>query len=104
LTRLASEYKKDGLVVLAVNAWDEDPDIIKQYFEQNKLTHRVLLNGGETSDAYGIPSRSVPTVFWINPEGIIADVDPGSGDPVKLEERTRSLLEKEPKANKGIGG
>lgn len=80
------------MVVLAVNAWDEDPDIIKQYFEQNKLTHRVLLNGGETSDAYGIPSRSVPTVFWINTEGTIVNVDPGSGDPVTLEANTEKLL------------
>lgn len=63
----------------------------------------MLLNGGETSDAYGIPSRSVPTVFWIDREGIIVDVDPGSGDPVQLEEMTKKLLGQETKAYKGIG-
>lgn len=78
--------------MLAVNAWDEDGEIIKQYVEQNKYAQRVLLNGGETSDQYGIPSRSVPTVFWIDRNGIIVDVDPGSGDAVKLEELTEKLL------------
>lgn len=64
----------------------------------------MLINGGETSDAYGIPSRSVPTVFWINPDGIIVDVDPGSGDATQLEARTKSLLGQKSKAYKGIGG
>lgn len=89
---------------MAVNAWDEDAELIKAYFEQNKLTHRVLLNGGETSDKYGIPSRTVPTVFWINREGVIVDVDPGSGDAVQLEEKTKKLLGLKSKAYKGIGG
>ena len=91
---MANEHKKDGLVVLAVNAWDEDAELIKQYIEQNKYTHRVLLNGGEVSDRYGIPSRSVPTVFWIDTAGIIVDVDPGSGDAAKLESLTEKLLAK----------
>jgi len=90
--------------VLAVNAWDEDGELIKAYFEQNKLTHRVLLDGGETSDKYGIPNRGVPTVFWINRQGIVVDVDPGSGDTEKLEEHTKRLLGLNTKAYKGIGG
>jgi len=63
----------------------------------------VLLNGGETSDKYGIPNRGVPTVFWIDREGIIVDVDPGSGDPAKLEALTKKLLGLSTKAYKGVG-
>lgn len=75
-----------------MNAWDEDKEILKQYVEQNKLNQRVLLNGGETSDRYGIPDRSVPTVLWIDRSGIVLEVDPGSGDVKKLESNTGKLV------------
>ena len=79
-------------MILAVNAWDEDKEILKQYVEQNKLNQRVLLNGGETSDRYGIPSRSVPTVLWIDRSGIVVNVDPGSGNMKTLENNTKKLV------------
>ena len=79
-------------MVLAVNAWDEDKEILKQYVEQNKLNQRVLLNGGETSDRYGIPSRSVPTVLWIDRSGVVVDVDAGSGNVTTLEINTKRLV------------
>ena len=79
-------------MVLAVNAWDEDKEILKQYVEQNKLNQRVLLGGGETSDRYGIPSRSVPTVLWIDRSGVVVDVAPGSGDVKTLENNTKKLV------------
>ncbi len=90
LSKLAEEYKKDGLVVLAVNAWDEDKDILKQYVEQNKLNQRVLLNGGEVCDRYGIPDRSVPIVFWVDRSGLVVDVD--SGNVETLEGNTKKLV------------
>ena len=80
-------------MVLAVNAWDEDKEILKQYVEQNKLNQRVLLNGGETSDRYGIPERSVPTVLWIDRTGVVVDVDAGSGDVGTLERNTKRLID-----------
>ncbi len=79
-------------MVLAVNAWDEDKEILKQYVEQAKLKQRILLDGGETCDRYSIPGRSVPTVFWIDRAGIVVDVDPGSGDVKKLERYTKKLV------------
>jgi len=75
-----------------VNAWDEDKEILKQYVEQNKLNQLVLLNGGETSDRFGIPSRSVPTVLWIDRSGIVVDVDTGSGNVKTLEDNTKRLV------------
>ncbi len=77
-----------------MNAWDEDKEILKQYVEQNRLNQRVLLNGGETSDRYGIPSRSVPTVLWIDRSGVVVDVDPGSGDVRALASKTKKLINK----------
>lgn len=79
-------------MVFAVNAWDEDKEILKQYVEQAKLSQRVLLNGGETCDRFSIPNRSVPTVFWIDRAGIVVEVDPGSGNAKTLENNTKKLV------------
>jgi len=53
-----------------------------------------LLDGGAISDQYGIPSRSVPTLFWIDRAGVIVDVDAGSGNPKVLVNKTKALLSK----------
>ncbi len=79
-------------MVLAVNAWDEEKEILKQYVEQNKLHQRVLLNGGETCDRYGIPGRSIPTVLWIDRSGVVVDIDRGASDVKTLENNTKKLV------------
>jgi hypothetical protein len=79
-------------VVLAVNAWDEEKEILKQFVEQNKLNQRILLNGGETSDHYGIPNRSIPTVLWIDRSGVVVDIDFGASDVKTLENNTKKLV------------
>lgn len=79
-------------MVLAVNAWDEDKDILKQYVGQNKLNQRVLLDGGKTIKQYRVPDEIIPTVLWIDRAGVVVDVDPGSGDVKKLESNTRKLV------------
>ncbi len=79
-------------MVLAVNAWDEDKEILKQYVEQNKLNQRVLLEGGKTIEQYGVPDGIIPTVLWIDRAGVVVDVDLGSGDVKKLESNTRKLV------------
>ncbi len=89
---MVEEYKKDGLVVLAVNAWDEDKEILQQYVDQNKFQQRVLLNGGEVSDRYGIPNKTVPTVLWIDRKGTVVDTDLGSGNVRRLEQKTAKLV------------
>ena len=80
------------MVVLAVNAWDEDKDILKQYVENNKFNQRVLLEGGKIIQQYGVPDGTLPTVFWIDRAGVVMDVDVGSGDVKKLESKTRNLV------------
>ena len=89
---MAEQYKKDGLVVLAVNAWDEDKEILRQYIEQNKFQQRVLLNGGEVSDRYGNPEKNVPTLVWIDRQGVVLDADLGSGNIKNLEKTTAKLV------------
>ena len=79
-------------MVLAVNAWDEDKEILKQYVEQQKLNQRVLLEGGKTIKQYGVPDGMIPTILWIDRAGIVVDVDLGSADVKTLESNTKKLV------------
>ena len=51
----------------------------------------MLLDGSTVGKKYGV--FSIPTVFWINREGVMIDVDFGfDGDSNKLEEKAKKLL------------
>jgi hypothetical protein len=57
-------------VVLAVNAWDEPPSRLKQFSEESKLSHRILVDGGAVArEKYKV--SAVPTNFWIDRHGKI---------------------------------
>ena len=91
MSRIASEHADDGLVVLAVNAWDEDKNVLAEFVKSEKLAQRVLLNGSDVgSEKYKI--KAVPVVLWISPDGIIDDVEVGFSSRRSLEEKTRRLL------------
>ncbi len=61
MPHLKSLYEKSGgrLVVLAVNAWDEPPEVVKNFVESEKLPFTVLLNGSKVFESQyhgnGIP-------------------------------------------------
>jgi len=76
--------------VLSVNAWDEDPDVLKQFAENHKLKQKILLFGEKTGDAYGI--IGVPTVLWINREGTVVDAEIDFKGRESLDRKTQSLL------------
>lgn len=54
-------YEKSGgrLVVLAVNAWDEPAEVVKEFVQREKLPFTILLNGGKVFETQyhgeGIP-------------------------------------------------
>lgn len=90
LSRVAEEHAKDGLVVLAVNAWDEPKDVLKRYAEKERLAQRILLDGGSVADSYGI--SSVPVTLWINRAGVVVDAELGFGGADAVREKTKKLL------------
>ena len=88
---MADKYRDQGLVVLAVNAWNEPQAVLKRFVKENKLKHHILLNGDVVAtEAYGL--RSVPHTFWIDREGKVFHVECGFDSPRKMEERTERLL------------
>lgn len=92
ISYLAEQHRSDGLVVLAVNAWDEPKEILQQYIEQNNFRQRVLLNGAEVFERYDIPRGTVPTVFWIDRGGMIVDTIVGGTNPSNLRRNTTDLI------------
>ena len=90
MSQLATERADAGLIVLAVNVWDEDKRQIDRFVRKEKLAQRILLNGSKVASSYGNPG--VPTLLWIDGTGIVQDVEVGFGGAASLERRTDHLL------------
>ena len=88
---MARKFGRDGLVVLAVNQWDEDRETLARFVADKKLEHRILLEGSSVGrDLYGV--SGVPRSFWINAAGVIVDTNGDSTDPAVLERKTKKLV------------
>ncbi len=87
---MAERYAEDGLLVLAVNAWDEPKKKVAKFVADKKLKHRVLLSGGKVSREYGV--RGIPTTFWINRQGVIVDAELGFHGAASIEKKTEHLV------------
>lgn len=81
-----------GLVVLAVNSWDEPKQDVARFVKDQQLKQHVLLDGSGVAAQYGV--TSVPTVFWINKDGVIVDLEIGFGGAEELKSRTTKLMKK----------
>jgi cytochrome c biogenesis protein CcmG/thiol:disulfide interchange protein DsbE len=91
LSEFVDKYAKEGLVILAVNAWDEDKNEVKKFAEKNKLKQRILLNGRSVAyKRYKVPG--IPTAVWIDRAGVVRGTDVGFEDPQAFDEKTRQLL------------
>ncbi len=77
-------------MVLAPNAWDEDRETVQNFVNDQKLTYRVLLDGGDVHDSYHV--RSVPALFWIDRAGVIRDIELGFHSAEALEKKTKRHL------------
>lgn len=76
--------------MLAPNAWDEDKGTLKRWVRKEKMKQRVLLEGSSVLEAYG--GSGVPTVFWIDKNGIIVDAAGQALGASALNKKTKKLL------------
>lgn len=93
LQRLHAKHASEGLVVLAVNAWDENPAALRVFAREKGLTYPILLNGSTVAkDLYRV--ENVPTHVWIDRDGRIHDVTVGysPAEGPKMQDRARRLL------------
>ncbi len=90
MSKVAEQHAKDGLVVLAVNAWDEPKKKVAAFVKKNKLKQTILLDGASVGEKYIFDG--IPTVFFIDREGIVRDVESGFGGEASLHRKTKSLM------------
>ena len=93
MSRIAEQYKRDGLAVLAVNSRDESKDEIAKYVNEHKLQQRILLNGRDVKEnIYGM--KGIPMLFWINRAGIIVNtqLDYDEAHAKTLDDYTQRLV------------
>ncbi len=89
LQQLYDAHRDEGLVVLALNATDQDSSAAARAFvTDHGLTFPVVLDpAGEASRAYGL--RAMPSTFVVDRQGVIREVL--IGGPVSLA-TLRSLV------------
>ena len=76
MERLYTEFKEDGLVILAVNL-GESSAIAGEFMKSNNLSFPVLLDEDQTVAAiYGV--RSIPTTYLIDRDGNILGMAVGA--------------------------
>jgi cytochrome c biogenesis protein CcmG, thiol:disulfide interchange protein DsbE len=94
IQRVYQDYQDDGLVVLGINATDQD-DIaaVKSFVGENQLSFPILFDrDGEASRQYNL--HSLPTSYFIDQDGIIQDVVVGGPmAEALLRTRIEGLLE-----------
>lgn len=70
------QHQEDNLAILALDQ-DETADEVKGFFDEFGLTFTPLLDEGKaSSENYGV-GRTLPTTFFINPEGEITAIHRG---------------------------
>jgi cytochrome c biogenesis protein CcmG/thiol:disulfide interchange protein DsbE len=74
IEKMYQEYQSQGLVVLGVNATNQDdPTAVSPFVKQYNITFPIVLDvRGEASYLYEL--RSLPTSFFIGRDGIIKEV------------------------------
>jgi peroxiredoxin len=94
MQRVYEDFQDQGFIVLAVNSTHQDNlgDAIT-FAQVHKLDFPILLDqDGSAGRSYDV--RSLPTSYFINPEGIIQDVVVGGPmSEALLRIRAEQLLE-----------
>jgi hypothetical protein len=80
----------DQLVVLGINAWNEPEGAVADFVGENKLKHRILLDGAEVAERYGL--EGLPAIVWVDREGMIVDAALGLTRSKRIHDKTEALL------------
>jgi cytochrome c biogenesis protein CcmG, thiol:disulfide interchange protein DsbE len=93
LSRIYAKYRDAGLVVLGVNATNQDDEAsVRAFARSGQATFPIVLDReGQTGGAYNL--RALPTTYIIDRAGVVSDIIPGAiTSEAMLEARLRRLL------------
>jgi thiol-disulfide isomerase/thioredoxin len=92
LQKLYEEYAGSGLVVLTVNAIDQDSlDKVQAMLAEKGMTLPVLLDQG-SAFANDYQAMFFPTTYYIDPAGVIRFIKLGDSTEADLREHVDSLM------------
>lgn len=70
LQSLFENYKGKNVVILGINSWERDQDVVKPFLEEKNITYRILVDpDNEVIAKYGV--TGIPTFFIIDKKGFI---------------------------------
>ncbi len=91
IDRFYEAYKDEGLVVLAINE-EESEETVRPFIQANNFSFPVLLDTeGRVAQQYS--TRSFPTTFIIDRQGVIQHVQTGEISEAELERIVKPLLQ-----------
>lgn len=97
MQRVHEAYQEQGLIILAVNATNQDSlTNAASFASEHGLTFPILMDTtGEVSQIYQV--RSLPTSFFVDPDGIIQEIVIGGPmSEALLRTRVENLLPEVP--------
>jgi thiol-disulfide isomerase/thioredoxin len=107
LARIYKEYNSQGLEIIGFTRIygyyrddqqnkgevekETELQLTKEFLERFDITYPIAMaDGQDVFQTYSV--RGIPTLFFINDEGIIVDVEVGSGSKDSLEQKVREML------------
>jgi peroxiredoxin len=75
LNSLTNEYEQSNLGIIAIETWNDDPEVIKRYISNNKITYHYLKATDENKKQYQI--SGVPVFYILDENRIIREVIKG---------------------------
>ena len=92
LSAVYEQFKGQGFVAVGVNGYDETEDVVAQFVETAKLTHPIVLQGGDVAKQYRV--GAYPTTYWVDHQGNVIDYVVGfdEGDEKEIAQRVKALV------------
>ena len=93
LRNLRDDYTPDELSLIAVETWNNDPEIIKRYISNNKINYPYLISSDEHKKLYHI--SAVPVFFILDENRIIRRVVRGyskDSSDVEIRDAINALI------------
>ena len=87
---LSKKHASKGLVILAVNAWNEPQGKVQEFVKAQGINYTVALQGGDVAAAWGV--NGIPTSFCIDAQGQIVSEGVGAESESELERRLKAIL------------
>jgi thiol-disulfide isomerase/thioredoxin len=89
--KVYDSYKSKGLVIVGIALDNEGWDVVKPFVDRIKINYPVVLGNSDITQLYG-GIDGIPTTFFIDKKGYIADQQVGLLTKNALEQKLKSIL------------